>query len=1355
MHSKVKATPELSDARRALLQRYLRGGMARPETKPATIPKRNAVGPALLSFNQQQVWLHSQVAGEALIYNEPVTIHRHGELDVAALERSFTEIVRRHEAWRTTFEWDGDQAVQIVHPAPEHIEIPLSDLRTHPQPEREAIRLATEDALLPFDLTRGPMYRLRLVRLGDAEHRLFLALHHIIFDGVSLYRVFLPELQTLYAGFVKNAPAVLGELPIQYGDYAVWQRESVKQVLPQQLSYWKTVFEDLPILDLKTDHPRAATETFAGEMETLEISASTADALKALSKEQGVTLFMTMVAGFVTLLHGYTGQEDMVVGTASDGRSHTETEGLLGFFLNTIAIRCAFSKELPFTELLKRVRNATLEALSHDAVPFELLVQKFAGKRDPSRGPLFQVLISIEPPLSPLQDGWGFTQMDVDIRTTKFDLNLELDDRVEGLVGRFIYNTDLFERETINLLKLRWLKLLDVIAGASALRVRDLTEAVWSDEKLDFSAKKHETLMENGSGSAAEQRRAEHHEDEAFWREQLSGELPVLELPSDRPRPAVRSFRSGRAEVLIDETLARQLRETGEQERSSLFVMLVAACKVWLHRLSGQDDLIIGVPLPGGENTNSIIPLRGQVVPAASFTQLLAETKRQVTKAREHHGYFLGDLAKRKLDPSRPLLFDVTFNYESTSVSKSIDGLDLGLNVAEHEGALEIECNYNADLFDGSTVERWLGHFRTLLKAIAANPTAKVGELPLLDDSERDQILNVWNDTAADYPSEKTLHALVEEQTARTPASSAVAFEERMLTYAQLDEQADAFAARLRALGVRPGVLVGVWVERSIEMVVAVLGVLKAGGAYVPMDPDFPTERLRLMIEDAAMPVLVTQRSLVAALPAHRAQIICVDEPGSANSTAAIETQSDDLAYVIFTSGSTGRPKGVPITHRAVVNFLTSMRRRPGLDARDVLLAVTTLSFDIAGLELFLPLTTGAQVVIVSRETASDGHLLAAEIERTGATVMQATPATWRGLLTVGWRGVPRMKILVGGEAVPPDLVAELLPRSREVWNMYGPTETTIWSTVERLENATPPLAIGRPIDNTRAYILNSALEPQPVGLVGELHLAGVGLARGYLNQPDLTSEKFIRDPFNPAADARLYKTGDLARYLPDGRIECLGRLDSQIKLRGFRIERSEIEAVLRSHPAIANAAVVLRHSSSGEPRLVAYCQQRDGASAPESELRRHVSEQLPIYMIPSAFVMLDQLPLTPNGKLDLKALPEDLPTTRSADNLVPAQTPIQAELIGIWEEVLERQPVGITDNFFDLGGHSLLGMRVLTRISHHWNVSLPMRQLFLAPTITDLAAAISSAQSSELGSSSAAAIPQARRTRRAAESKR
>ena len=1346
------------------MQRYLRGAAIESEAKTGAIPRRKGSGPAPLSHSQQQIWLHSQLAGDSLIYNEPITIHRHGELDREALVRSFLEIVRRHEAWRTTFEWDGDQPVQIVQPPPTDVEIPVADLRKIPlaEREREAIRLATADALEPFDLAKGPMYRMRLVRLGDTEHRLFITLHHIIFDGVSLYRVLLPELQTLYDAFAKNESPALAQLPIQYPDYAVWQRDSIQEIPPEHLSYWKNVFEDLPILDLKTDHPRAATETFAGEMETLEISASTADALKALSKEQGVTLFMTMVAGFMTLLHGYTGQEDMVVGTASDGRSHTETEGLLGFFLNTIAIRCAFSKELPFIELLKRVRNATLEALSHDAVPFELLVQKFAGKRDPSRGPLFQVLISIEPPLSPLQDGWGFTQMDVDIRTTKFDLNLELDDRVEGLVGRFIYNTDLFERETINLLKLRWLKLLDLIADASAMRVRDLTEAVWSDEELDSSAKKHEALMENGSGSAAEQRRAEHHEDEAFWREQLSGELPVLELPSDRPRPAVRSFRSGRAAVLIDETLTRQLRETGAREGSPLFMMLFAACNVWLHRLSGQEDLIIGVPfesdartLPGGKNTSSVIPLRCQVDPAASFTQLLAETKRQVTKAREHHGYFFSDLVKRKLDPSRPLLFDVTFNYESTQFSKNIDGLELGLNLAEHEGALEIECNYNADLFDGSTVERWLGHFRTLLKAIAANPAAKVGELPLLDDSQRDQILNVWNDTAADYPGEKTLHALVEDQTARTPAAIAAAFEERMLTYAQLNEQADAFAARLRAVGVRPGVLVGVWVERSIEMLVAVLGVLKAGGAYVPMDPDFPTERLRLMIEDAAMPVLVTQRSLVTALPAHRAQIICVDELGSANSTVAIETQSDDLACVIFTSGSTGRPKGVPITHRAVVNFLTSMRRRPGLDARDVLLAVTTLSFDIAGLELFLPLTTGAQVVIVSRETASDGHLLAAEIERTGATVMQATPATWRGLLTVGWCGAPGMKILVGGEAVPPDLVAELLPRSREVWNMYGPTETTIWSTIERLESATPPICIGRPIDNTRAYILNPALEPQPVGLVGELHLAGVGLARGYLNQPDLTSEKFIRDPFDPAADARLYKTGDLARYLPDGRIECLGRLDSQIKLRGFRIERSEIEAVLRSHPAIANAAVVLRHSSSGEPRLVAYCQQRDGASVPEAELRRHVSEQLPIYMIPSAFVTLDQLPLTPNGKLDLKALPEDLPTTRSADNLVPAQTPIQAELIGIWEEVLERQPVGITDNFFDLGGHSLLGMRMLTRISHHWNVSLPMRQLFLAPTIIDLAAAISSAQSSEPGSGSAAAIPQARRTRRAAESKR
>src|ERR1700674_5141207 len=487
MQPERKAPAQLSEARRVLLRRYLSGAAIERGAKPTAIPRRKGSGPAPLSYSQQQIWLHSQMAGDALIYNEPITIHRHGELDRAALERSFLEIIRRHEAWRTTFEWKGDQPIQIVQPPPTDVEIPFVDLREFSPPEREqeAIRLATTDALQPFDLSKGPMYRMRLARLSDNEHRLFITLHHIIFDGVSLYRVLLPELLACYEAFAKNEPPALAELPIQYPDYAVWQRDSIKEIPAEHLSYWQRICNDLPVLNLQTDQLRPASQTYAGAMETFQVSAPTAAALRILSHEQGATPFMTMTAAFMVLLHGYTGEEDIVIGGVSSGRHHKETMNLLGCFLNTVAIRCAFSKNLPFTKMLANVRSATLEALSHDEVPFEMLVQQFAAKRDPSRAPLVQVLIVMEPPLDPLKEGWAFTHMDVETGTAKFDLQLGLDDRAEGLTGRFIYNTDLFEEGTIEILKSRWLKLIDRIAAAPTQRIGELTAEIWREVRSD------------------------------------------------------------------------------------------------------------------------------------------------------------------------------------------------------------------------------------------------------------------------------------------------------------------------------------------------------------------------------------------------------------------------------------------------------------------------------------------------------------------------------------------------------------------------------------------------------------------------------------------------------------------------------------------------------------------------------------------------------------------------------------------------------------------------------------------------------------------------------------------------------
>ena len=869
----------------------------------------------------------------------------------------------------------------------------------------------------------------------------------------------------------------------------------------------------------------------------------------------------------------------------------------------------------------------------------------------------------------------------------------------------------------------------------------------------------------------------------AFWRTQFAEIPPALELPLDRPRPPRMTHRGGRETLVLESDFVAALRQAGAARGGSLFMVLLSAFQVLLHRLSGQDDIVVGVPFadsvrqqPGGDrlcaNTTNAIPLRSRVREGLTFTDLLTANRDLVLAANEHQHYFFGHLLtglKLPFDASRPPLFSVLFNFDNGEYRRELEGLslelvndrepwlgirdtaifELYLNVGETTEGLFVRCDFNADLFDGATVQRWLRHWHTLLRSIVAKPTQSVARLALLDESERRQMLVEWNDTASAIP-DRPVHELIAAQAARTPEAVAVECEGRQLRYAELEREATRLAARLQDLGAGPGKMIGICVERSTGMLVALLGVLKTGAAYVPLDPLFPAARLALMIEDAAMPLLITTHASAAMLPATSAQLVHLEAPWATNGPLhAVTVAPEDRAYVLFTSGSTGRPKGVEIQHRALTNFLVSMRHQPGMEAGDSLLAVTTLSFDIAGLELFLPLIVGGRVVIATQETAIDANRLSAELERSHATVMQATPTTWRALLASGWRGCRALKILVGGEALPPDLVAELLPRSREVWNMYGPTETTIWSTIERLGSAAPPITIGRPIANTQAYVLSRALEPQPAGVPGELHLAGLGLAGGYLHLPELTAQRFIANPFAEETGARLFKTGDLARYLPDGRIECLGRLDQQIKIRGFRIERGEIEATLRTHPEVRDAAVTVRKSAAGDDRLLAYYTLREGGRADELALRHHLEKHLPPYMLPGMLVRLEALPLTPNGKVDFKALPDVAQTPLRPDDVAPAETPLQTELVALWEELLERRPIGIRDSFFDLGGHSLLAIRMISRITQRWSVVLPLGRLFERPTIANVATMIAEAPKRPDALAEAAPIPVAQRRRR------
>ncbi len=876
----------------------------------------------------------------------------------------------------------------------------------------------------------------------------------------------------------------------------------------------------------------------------------------------------------------------------------------------------------------------------------------------------------------------------------------------------------------------------------------------------------HVTQIEQGNSEApANSYRPEPSEGSdsqlAYWKQQLANAPSVLELPSDRPRSPMQTVESGKHELELPQTLTEALKALSQQEESTLFITLLAALKVLLYRYTGQEDMIVGCPIAKCnvvENEEQIgarvnpLALRTNLSSNPSFNELLARVCQVVLEAKAYQDLPFEKLVEA-LQPEQNLshpLFQVMFVFQDASAlthelpnfswhplaleSGTTTKLDLTLFLQETAQGITGWFEYNPDLFEAATLIRMTGHYQTLLEGIVANPNQRLSDLPLLTAGERHQLLVEWNCTQVDYPN-LLIHQLFEAQVERTPDAVALVFEDQQLTYQELNHRANQLAHHLQSLGVKPDVLVALCVERSLEMVVGLLGILKAGGGYIPLDPSYPQERVAFMLSDAQVPVLLTQKTLMNGLPELEAHITCLDTDWEiisqeSNENLVSDVTGDNLAYVIYTSGSTGKPKGVQLCHRSVINFLHSMAQQPGLTDQDILLAVTTISFDIAVLELYLPLITGAKVILVSREVAANGAKLLEKLVSSGATIMQATPATWRLLLVSGWDTNHRLKILCGGEAMPRELASQLLERSTSLWNVYGPTETTVWSTAYKVEasrlvarSKDAPESIGRPIANTQIYLLDAYLQPVPIGVPGELHIGGAGLARGYLNRPELTQEKFIPDPFSNEPEARLYKTGDLARYLPDGNIDYISRIDHQVKIRGFRIELGEIEAVLAQHPAVRQAVVIAREDVPGDKRLVAYMVPNQEQVPTTSELRRFLKEQLTDYMVPAAFVWLDTLPLTPNGKVDRRALPapNQMQSTRE-ETFVAPQDDLEFQLTKIWEEVLGIEPIGVRDNLFSLGAHSLLIARLSDQIQKAFNKHLPLTTIFQAPTVEQLA---------------------------------
>ncbi len=841
-----------------------------------------------------------------------------------------------------------------------------------------------------------------------------------------------------------------------------------------------------------------------------------------------------------------------------------------------------------------------------------------------------------------------------------------------------------------------------------------------------------------------------------YWKKQLAGAPPLLELPTDYPRPSVQTFHGSSEEFQINQELTAKLKTLSQQSGTTLFMTLLAVFATLLSRYSRQEDIVIGSPIANrnqselesliGLFVNTLV-LRTQIQGNPTFLELLEQVRETTLEAYAHQDLPFEKLVE-ELQPQRSLsyspLFQVMFVLRNTTAAGlEIPGLsispfkveevaaqfDLTLAIEETESGLLCGWEYNTDLFETATIQRMAEHFQILLAGIVANPKQRVAQLPLLSQAEQHIVLSEWNNTKVEYPLDKCIHQLFEEQVERTPDAIAVVFESQQLTYRELNCRANQLARYLQSLGAAPEVLVGICVERSLLMVIGLLAILKTGSAYVPLDPAYPQERLAFMLSDSDTPLLLTQQHLREQLPEHQACAICLDSNWELIATQSQENLNsgviDNLAYVIYTSGSTGKPKGAMNTHRGVVNRLLWMQDAYQLTASDRVLQKTPFSFDVSVWEFFWTLLTGACLVVAKPGGHQDSAYLVKLIAEQKITTLHFVPSMLQVFLNE-----PKLEqcnlrqVICSGEALPFELKERFFSRLQaQLHNLYGPTEAAIdvtyWQCKPKSHLSTVP--IGRPIANIQLYILDQYLQPVPIGVPGELHIGGVGLARGYLKRPELTQQKFIPNPFKKE-DARLYKTGDLVRYLKDGNIEYLGRLDDQVKIRGFRIELGEVEAMLSQHPQVRET-VVLAEDQPGNKRLVAYIVPHLQPPT-TNELRVFLLENLPDYMVPSAFVVLESLPLTPNGKVNRKAL-SAIKQTLELEGIIPPRTPVEEILVSIWTEILGIEKIGIYHNFFELGGHSLLATQVISRIHDSFLIELPLRTLFEKQTIADLAQSI------------------------------
>jgi amino acid adenylation domain-containing protein len=1084
---------KLSAAKQALLKERMRGiSGAKAE---AQIPVRSQKGiPAPLSFGQHRLWFMEQLRPGNLAYNISSAARLSGRLDARAFARALDEVVRRHEVLRTTFSAHDAIPVQVVMPhQPSNLEAEDFSGVDEGSRENEIKRVLAEESQRPFDLSRDALFRVRLLRFSTEDHALLLTLHHIISDEWST-AVFMRELTALYSAFSRGEASPLPELPIQYADYAIWQRERLQgEVLERQHQYWREKLSgELPMLELPTDNPRPPMQSFAGAREILVLPQGLTQRLNALAKEEEATSFMTMLAAFKALLARYTGQTDIIVGTPIANRSSVETEKLIGFFVNTLVLRTDLSGNPSFRELLKRVKETSLGAYSHQELPFERLVEELEPERDIGRNPLFQV--------------------------------------------QFILHT-----------------VANVVGGLQGVTM----SAVGAD----------------------------------------------------------------------------------------------------------------------------------------------------------------------------------------TSATR----FDIELHVVESAKSLVATCIYNTDLFEAATIARMLEHFRVLLEGIVADPDRPVFLLPLLTTDERERMLHQWNSTGKEYSGPRLVHEFFEAQAELTPDNTAVRSEASSLTYAELNRRSNQLAHHLRRLGVGTDVVTGVLMERSVEMMIAVLAILKAGGVYVSLDPTYPDERLRVILDNAQPHVVLLQEHLRRRLRggdggehAARAVSIDADWPVVARESAqnpVRQSTDEHRTYIIYTSGSTGTPKGVGLPHRSLVNLIHWMREMRPEPLQTMQFA--SLNFDVSFMEMFSTWSNGGTLVLVPEMLRQDVNALGRFLieNRIEKAILPVVVLQQLAEFYVQEQAVTSLReIIVTGEQFRVTSALRKLFAEWEtcvLYNQYGPSETHVVTsyTMEGAPAAWPTLPpIGGAISNAHLYILDEHFEPVPIGVKGELYIGGISPGRGYLGRPEMTAEKFVPDPFSLLQGARLYRSGDIVRYTSEGYVEFVERRDQQVKIRGFRVELGEIEAVLVQHERVGEAVAVAREGEAGERKLVAYLVGTGGrlGAVTTAELRRHVKEQLPDYMIPSTFVWLESLPLTPNGKVNRKALPlPDQQRPELGSNYVAPRTKTEETLAEIWSELLGLSLIGAHDDFFELGGHSMLVPQLINRINQAFQIQLSLAVLFENPTVSGLAQSI------------------------------